>query len=75
MRSVLAHTTQQQILPLGRLGWTLSRIQQTTGPSVNGRNRAGGWSRVFSSLCGTRTRPSTEAAGQGIPRRVPIAPR
>jgi len=24
-------TKQQQILGLGRLGWTLSRIQQTTG--------------------------------------------
>jgi transposase len=31
MSNVLDHTTQQQILALGRLGWTLSRIQETTG--------------------------------------------
>jgi transposase len=31
MSNVLEHTTQQQILALGRLGWTLSRIQATTG--------------------------------------------
>jgi hypothetical protein len=31
MSNVLDHITQQQILSLGRLGWTLSRIQQTTG--------------------------------------------
>jgi hypothetical protein len=28
---MLDDTTQQQIRALGRLGWTLSRIQQTTG--------------------------------------------
>jgi transposase len=31
MSNVLDHTKQQQILALGRLGWTLSRIQETTG--------------------------------------------
>jgi transposase len=31
MSNVLGHTKQQQILALGRLGWTLSRIQETTG--------------------------------------------
>ena len=31
MSSVLGDTTRQQILALGRLGWTLSRIQQSTG--------------------------------------------
>ena len=31
MTNVLEHTKQQQILALGRLGWTLSRIQETTG--------------------------------------------
>jgi len=31
MSNVLDDTTQQQIHALGRLGWTLSRIQQTTG--------------------------------------------
>jgi hypothetical protein len=31
MSNVLEHTKQQEILALGRLGWTLSRIQETTG--------------------------------------------
>jgi hypothetical protein len=31
MSNALDDTTQQQIRALGRLGWTLSRIQQTTG--------------------------------------------
>ena len=31
MSNVLEHSKQQQILALGRLGWTLSRIQLTTG--------------------------------------------
>ena len=31
MSNVLGDTTRQQILALGRLGWTLSRIEQTTG--------------------------------------------
>jgi hypothetical protein len=31
MSNVLGNTTRHQILALGRLGWTLSRIQQVTG--------------------------------------------
>lgn len=31
MSNVLEHSKQQQVLALGRLGWTLSRIQETTG--------------------------------------------
>jgi len=31
MSNVLDQTTRQQILALGRLGWTLKRIEQTTG--------------------------------------------
>ncbi len=31
MSDVLDHEKQQQIVVLGRLGWTLSRIQATTG--------------------------------------------
>src|SRR4051812_12166272 len=31
MSNVLDHEQQQQIYALGRLGWTLSRIQRTTG--------------------------------------------
>jgi len=45
MSNVLDHTTQQQILSLGRLGWTLSRIQQTTGvrrETISGYLKAAG---------------------------------
>lgn len=45
MSNVLEHTTQQQILALGRLGWTLSRIQQTTGvrrETISGYLKAAG---------------------------------
>src|SRR5919106_223691 len=45
MSNVLEHTTQQQILALGRLGWTLSRIQQATGvrrETVSGYLKAAG---------------------------------
>src|SRR5262249_11439837 len=31
MSNVLEHTKQQEIGALGRLGWTLSRTQETTG--------------------------------------------
>src|SRR5262245_58518095 len=45
MANVLDDTTQQQIRALGRLGWTLSRIQQTTGirrETISGYLRAAG---------------------------------
>jgi transposase len=45
MSNVLEQTTQQQILALGRLGWTLSRIQETTGvrrETISGYLRAAG---------------------------------
>ncbi len=45
MSNVLDHTTQQQIHSLGRLGWTLSRIQQTTGvrrETISGYLKAAG---------------------------------
>ena len=45
MSNVLGDTTRQQILALGRLGWTLSRIQQTTGvrrETVSGYLKAAG---------------------------------
>jgi len=45
MSNVLDHTTQQQILALGRLGWTLSRIEQTTGvrrETISGYLKAAG---------------------------------
>ena len=45
MSNVLGDTTRQQILALGRLGWTLSRIQQSTGvrrETVSGYLKAAG---------------------------------
>jgi transposase len=45
MSNVLDDTTQQQIRALGRLGWTLSRIQQTTGirrETISGYLKAAG---------------------------------
>src|SRR5688572_9882038 len=45
MSNVLEHTTQHQILALGRLGWTLSRIQATTGvrrETISGYLKAAG---------------------------------
>jgi transposase len=45
MSNVLDNTTQQQILALGRLGWTLSRIQRTTGvrrETISGYLKAAG---------------------------------
>jgi hypothetical protein len=45
MSNVLEHTTQQQILALGRLGWTLSRIQAATGvrrETISGYLKAAG---------------------------------
>jgi len=45
MSNVLEHSKQQQILALGRLGWTLSRIQLTTGirrETISGYLRAAG---------------------------------
>jgi transposase len=45
MSNVLGDTTRQQILALGRLGWTLSRIQQATGirrETISGYLKAAG---------------------------------
>src|SRR5262245_54161730 len=45
MSNVLDHTTQQQILALGRLRWTLSRIEETTGvrrETISGYLKAAG---------------------------------
>jgi|SRR6185436_3294738 len=45
MSNVLEHTKQQQVLALGRLGWTLSRIQATTGirrETISGYLKAAG---------------------------------
>jgi hypothetical protein len=55
MSNVLDDTTQQQILALGRLGWTLSRIQQTTGVR---RETISGYLKAAGILVRGRGRPS-----------------
>src|SRR5439155_9185655 len=45
MSNVLDDATQQQLRALGRLGWTLSRIEETTGirrETISGHLRAAG---------------------------------
>jgi hypothetical protein len=34
MRNVLDKTKQQQVIALGRLGWSLRRIEGATGPAA-----------------------------------------
>ena len=55
MSNVLDHSTQQQILALGRLGWTLSRIEQTTGVR---RETIGGYLQAAGIPVRGRGRPS-----------------
>jgi transposase len=55
MSNVLEHATQQQILALGRLGWTLSRIQQTTGVR---RETISGYLKAAGIAVRSRGRPS-----------------
>src|SRR5919109_5065069 len=55
MSNVLEHTKQQQILALGRLGWTLSRIQQTTGVR---RETISGYLKAVGIPVRARGRPS-----------------
>src|SRR5687767_15415514 len=55
MSNVLEHATQQQILALGRLGWTLSRIQETTGVR---RGTISGYLKAAGISVRSRGRPS-----------------
>jgi hypothetical protein len=55
MSNVLEHATQQQILALGRLGWTLSRIQETTGVR---RETISGYLKAAGIAVRSRGRPS-----------------
>jgi hypothetical protein len=63
MSNVLGDTTRQQILALGRLGWTLSRIQQTT--SVR-RETISGYLKAAGILVRGRGRPSESRAQPAI---------
>ena len=59
----MGDTTRQQILALGRLGWTLSRIQQTTGVR---RETVSGYSKGAGLPVRGRGRPSEPKAKPAI---------
>ena len=59
----MEHTTQHQILALGRLGWTLSRIQQTTGVR---RETISGYLKAAGIPVRGRGRPSESTAKPAI---------
>jgi transposase len=63
MSNVLGHTKQQQILALGRLGWTLSRIQETTGVR---RETISGYLKAAGIPVRRRGRPSDTSAKPAI---------
>src|SRR5262245_57970744 len=63
MSNVLDHTTQQQVLALGRLGWTLSRIQETTGVR---RETISGYLKAAGIPVRGRGRPSESTAKPAI---------
>jgi transposase len=68
MSNVLGDTTRHQILALGRLGWTLSRIQQTTGVR---RETISGYLKAAGIPVRGRGRPSESRAKPAIsPPRV-----
>jgi transposase len=72
MSNVLGDTTRQQILALGRLGWTLSRIQQSTGVR---RETVSGYLKAAGIPVRGRGRPSESRAKPAIsPPPVPSDP-
>ena len=67
MSNVLDESTQQQIRALGRLGWTLSRIQQVTGVR---RETIGGYLKAAGIPVRRRGRPSESKPKPAISRKV-----
>src|SRR6267142_1793793 len=63
MSNVLDHDTQQQIRALGRLGWTLSRIQEATGIR---RETISGYLKAAGIAVRSRGRPSESKAKPAI---------
>jgi hypothetical protein len=64
MSNVLDNENQQQICALGRLGWTLSRIQEATGIR---RETASGYLKAAGIPVRGRGRPSESTAQPAIP--------
>src|SRR4029077_16582319 len=67
MSNVLDDTTQQQIRALGRLGWTLSRIQEATGIR---RETVSGYLKAAGIAVRSRGRPSESKAKPAISAEV-----
>ena len=67
MSNVLDHEKQQQILGLGRLGWTVRRIAEATGVD---RATAGGYLRAAGIPVRGRGRPGERAAKPAITTEV-----
>ena len=87
MTNVLSDEKRQQVLALGRLGWTLRRIEEATGvrrETASATSRPLGWAVRAPRAAGGRLAPpkpakevSTDpgaAAGGGAARRGPPAP-
>ena len=66
MSNVVDNDTLQQIRALGRLGWTLSRIQEATGLR---RETVSGYLKAAGIVVRGRGRPSESKAKPAIPRR------
>lgn len=71
MSNVLDENTQQQILALGRLGWTLRRIEAATGVR---RETVGGYLRAAGLAVRGRGRPGEEAPKPAITEEVSTDP-
>ena len=78
MSNVLSEEKQQQVIALGRLGWSLRRIEQTTGVRRETASRylkaagialrpPGGWGR-------TRAKPAIEVATDPAVEKPPDLP-
>jgi hypothetical protein len=67
MSNVLDNDRQQQIRALGRLGWTLSRIQEATGVR---RETVSGYLKAAGIAVRSRGRPSESKAKPAITEEV-----
>ena len=67
MSNVLDNDTQQQIRALGRLGWTLSRIQEATGIR---RETVSGYLKAAGIAVRSRGRPSESKPKPAISMEV-----
>ena len=71
MSNVLEHTKQHQVLALGRLGWTLSRIQEATGIR---RETISGYLKAAGIAVRSRGRPSEAKPKPAISGEVSTDP-